>query len=189
MGLKIVGVGGEPATGKTTLFKKLMQHFGIGKSFKFGLCGGSFHHEAQVIVIGLYDESLFSGTDRLSMQVQASAEKFMAWVMGQPEYDGWTIYFEGDRLFAPNFLTFVKGLGLECHWFILDCPPAELKRRHGVRGDGQNETWLKGRQTKIENIAKSHPVSRLPNVTLEDRAAAIETILAATGQPMKLQNP
>ena len=68
---KIVAVGGQPGTGKTTLFRKYME----SKSWKTvepaKLVSAMYNEELDLYILGKYQEGeTFAGTDRLSMAVQ-----------------------------------------------------------------------------------------------------------------------
>ncbi len=155
--IQMIAVGGEPATGKTTLMKYVMTAFGEGKPFKFGKLRAIQFDDAKVFVFGIYDDGVFSGTDRLSMAVITDAKNFVEAVSKDPKWFGWTILHEGDRLFNKAFLDFSAKALHECHFFVLETSDAEKARRHIVRNDTQTETWLKGRVTKIKNICEGIP--------------------------------
>ena len=162
MSLYTVGIGGEPATGKTTLMRRVLRkledtHGHGGKGFRDGLLRGIRFN--LTYVLGIYDEGTFAGTDRLSMAVQTDATTFLR---QQSRVDASpVVLFEGDRLFNHSFLTTCEDLG-ETAWFNLTCPETVLTSRHARRQDTQTALWLKGRRTKILNVKKYHEVVDLP---------------------------
>lgn len=159
--MRTIAIGGVPATGKSTIMRRVMQLIGPGQSFTYGLCRFTLHSQPEgrpsVSVLGTYDEKDFPGTDRLSMGVQPDA---VAFLRSQPFAS--TVVFEGDRLFNGKFLTAASGCGpLEI--YVIETDPALLSMRHSLaRADVQPESWLSGRRTKVANIqaAFKHVVLR-----------------------------
>lgn len=172
---KIVALGGEPATGKTTVVRKLIEQLetrGAFKKFDYGLLRGHCHEAERIVILGIYSPTeTFAGTDRLSMAVMKDAVGFLsrARQLGLKDY---SIVFEGDRLFSSAFLKQCK-LVAPTDIVIVKADALTLKRRHMQRGDSQTEAWLRSRVTKIDNISKSFSdVEYVENETRD----AIETI-------------
>ena len=74
---KVIAIGGEPATGKTTLMFeliKLADDWEIVKPKK--LLDAMYSKKQNLYILGKYanDGNVFQGTDRLSMAVQPDAE-------------------------------------------------------------------------------------------------------------------
>lgn len=143
--MKALALGGQPATGKTTLMKSLLARLEPHANFRYGLLRGSLCKKCAIL--GVYEKGeTFAGTDRLSMAVQPHYERFVA----RGTHD---IVFEGDRLFTKkNLLSLVKTH--ETKIIILEADDKTLKERHEARNDTQKETFLKSRVTKINNIKK-----------------------------------
>lgn len=162
----IVGIGGEPGVGKSTLMRriiaKLNETYGEALIIELDLLKGMIWNEGRsnerVIVFGKYPEGeKYPGTDKLSMAVQAAAVFFLA----HPGFLNAHILFEGDRLFNESFLTAcTESKHRSPHFFILQAPDHVLKQRRRRRGDMMAETFLKGRKTKIANLM------RYPNVNI-----------------------
>jgi dephospho-CoA kinase len=156
---QIVAIGGEPATGKTSLVRDLIFRLGgEGKleKFKFGLLRGHFHRTENLMLLGIYDESTFAGTDRLSMAVINDAIKYLDEIRTRAEFKDAALLFEGDRLFNKRFLDKCK----ECAptaVMVLRVSEETKKQRHIDRGDTQSEVWLRSRKTKIENLLAQYP--------------------------------
>ena len=79
--LSCVAIGGVPATGKSTLMRRIIE---LAKeqtsltTWKYGLLNGYMF--ADVLIIGTYPENeTFGGTDRLSMASPKHMEKFIEW--------------------------------------------------------------------------------------------------------------
>tara|TARA_R110002050_G_scaffold278336_1_gene424363 strand:+ start:41 stop:568 length:528 start_codon:yes stop_codon:yes gene_type:complete len=141
--VKCVAIGGVPATGKSTLVKQILKNYSYNR-FKFGLLRGHFIQKLNIVVMGIYDNDIFCGTDKLSMAVN---KDFIKYVLLKKR----NILFEGDRLFSLNNLELI-----EKHYktkvIILENDSILLKERHEERNDAQSEKFIKGRYTKIKNI-------------------------------------
>jgi len=142
--LKCIAIGGEPATGKTTLmefvFNDLTSH-----SISFGMVKGHYDKSKNLVLMGIYNnQDTFKGTDKLSMAVNTHFVKYV-------EKKQRNILFEGDRLFSLNNLIL-----LDQHYdlriIVLEQSEETLHQRHIDRNDTQSEKFIKGRKTKIKNI-------------------------------------
>jgi len=150
--MKCLAIGGEPATGKTTLMKSIIKNMDGAKTFKYGLLAGMFNEKTSIAVMGIYDgQGTFEGTDRLSMAVN---KDFLSYLEAKckganPRH----IVFEGDRLFSATNLRYILDK-YQTRICILKQSEQALHKRHMARGDTQSEKFLKGRKTKIDNIQK-----------------------------------
>jgi len=144
--MKALVIGGQPATGKTTLVRALLGQLEPSAAFKFGLLRG-FHYK-ECSVLGVYREGdAFAGTDRLSMSVQRHYEQFIARCR-------YPILFEGDRLFTKKNLISLCSL-YDAKVIILEADEQTLTTRHNLRNDTQGVSFLKSRATKIRNIQEA----------------------------------
>jgi hypothetical protein len=153
--MKILAIGGEPCSGKTTLVKTIMA--GLGRSptdFKYGLLRGRRYAATPgVWVLGIYAGETFDGTDKLSMAVQRDAETFLRDIASK--YPDDTVVFEGDRLFNQSFIRVCRELTPEFLGICLTVDEEEKDRRHHSRGDTQSAKFLAGRKTKYLNILEA----------------------------------
>ena len=150
---KLLAVGGVPATGKTTLMRQFMNEFKDWKPTEmFPKVHGHYNRENDIYVLGKYtDGDLFAGTDKLSMAVQPKMLRYLKIVRGVK------IVFEGDRLFTKSFLEEVAlDEGIEMRVMVLEVPPKTVTERHISRNDSQSEKFIKGRETKVNNILNSN---------------------------------
>lgn len=153
----VIAVGGEPASGKTTLLKHIRRNYTNLVEFKDGLVRGAYCPTSMVYFVGVFDDTMFEGTDKLSLSVQPS---FIEFVRKTPNAK---IVFEGDRLFNASIFEQLKSV-----IFVLDIDPTIHTQRHAQRGHEQNETFLKGRKTKIDNIKNTFSHTLLSNNTETD---------------------
>jgi thymidylate kinase len=143
---------GEPGAGKSTLVRALTDSHRPEwrrKPFAHAVYFDEGGRTAAVQIGGDHDQ--FPGTDRLSMSVQPRA---IEWVLSAPAP---AVFAEGDRLATAGFLAALEAVCDEW-WLILLATPFDVAReRRAGRGSDQNETWLRGRQTKVQRLAAAHP--------------------------------
>ena len=171
---KVIAIGGVPASGKTTLMNALRGKLEYKTNFKFGKLVGECYNN-NVFLLGIYDEKLFSGTDRLSMAVQPDAVKFLKKLKSMPE--NYTVIFEGDRLFNQSFIEEIKKIA-NYSLYMLVALPVNVDQRHIDRNDTQTETFKKSRKTKLQNIFNAYvkELVLLNNDNLDDLNNNVEKI-------------
>jgi uridine kinase len=173
--MKVIAIGGEPGAGKSTLMKKILEKYDWEAKYNsFKLV--PYHQYHNNYILGKYEEGeTFSGTDRMSMAVQPEAIKFLASL----DKDAVVIY-EGDRLFTGSFLEHcVDNYDLDIIYLETD---KEVRQdRYRERGSNQNETWLRGRESKIANILSNMTLMfntvKYKNNTLQDQKTIVEYIM------------
>jgi len=173
--MKVIILGGEPATGKTTIMKNLIRRKKL-KSLEHKLLRGSIDKKSKLILLGIYDKGIdedsFCGTDRLSMSVQPDAIAFVE--KASKKYTDYTLLLEGDRLFNQKFLDSIKGYGLAISIIVLGVSKKELHKRHKHReGDTQTDKFLKGRKTKVNNIVINNDVVLMKHEKSKDTKAIV----------------
>jgi len=166
MAKRIIAIGGEPASGKTTMMRKIIKHFQPLRQFKFGLVRGLYSEKKKLYFIGIYDNSTFSGTDKLSMAVQPDFLKLI-----EELHDG-VIVFEGDRLFNQSLFD-----QKACEIYIVETTEQMLEQRHKKRSDNQTDKFKKAKKTKIQNIRKNNEHATLKNITEADLDECVEFII------------
>ena len=154
MANRILALGGKPATGKTTLLREVIKAYKPFIKFNFGLVKGMYFSKHSLYIIGIYDKSVFSGTDKLSMAVQPDFIRFCK------KIENGKILFEGDRLFNQSLFDKV-----DCDIMVIEVNEKIEKQRHKKRNDSQSAKFIKSKQTKIENIKKNNSVDLLNNNT------------------------
>ncbi len=169
---KLIAVGGSPGTGKTTLFRKFME----GKNFQpvepAKLVSAMYCAELDLYILGKYDEGeVFAGTDRLSMAVQPAMQEWIA-------SHNCNVLFEGDRIFNQSFLEFAMGLpDTDLQVVFLNAPKNILEQRYKDRGSEQSEQFLRGRETKYNNLLSNFDlmpyITEFANTNLEEQAKVL----------------
>jgi broad-specificity NMP kinase len=169
---KLIAVGGQPGTGKTTLFRKFME----GKDWidvaPVKLVNASYNLERDLYILGKYEEGqVFAGTDRLSMAVQPPLQDWIA-------SHNCNILFEGDRIFNQSFLEFAMGLpDTDLQVVYLKTTKEVLEQRYKDRGSDQSEQFLKGRETKYSNLLSNFElmpyITEFSNTNLEEQGKVL----------------
>lgn len=169
---KIIAVGGQPGTGKTTLFRKYMEDKQWISTEPAKLVSASYNVERDLYILGKYEEGeTFAGTDRLSMAVQPPLQEWIA-------SHNCNILFEGDRVFNQSFLEFCMGLpDTELQVVYLKVPKDLLEQRYKDRGSDQSEQFLRGRETKYSNLLSNFElmpyITEFVNTNLEEQGKVL----------------
>jgi len=172
--MKVILIGGYPGSGKSFVVKKLI------KLLREKIKGDDFQllqkysmdymlkraKDRDIIVMGLYDErQKFPGTDRFGMNVQPLFEQFVR----EQKDDNTVIVLEGDRLFNGKTISFLWSAGIPYNIVIVQADKNLVHERRQKRSY-QSETWRKGRETKVDNIAKQMPYATYINNNNEEQA-------------------
>jgi dephospho-CoA kinase len=149
--IKVLAIGGEPCSGKTTLVKRFIKESGLQfKKKRVNKLLDLLHDEENgVYILGLYEDSIgtFQGTDKLSMAVQPDAVDFFNSI------DSGTVIFEGDRLFNNKMLDYLSDkFGERFKVLVLSASDEVLEERHTSRNDNQDDKFKTSRKTKVNNI-------------------------------------
>jgi len=175
---RIIAIGGVPGTGKTKLVRSLIeQEKGWESCSPAKLLVAEYNKKLDLYILGKYEEGeVFSGTDRLSMAVQPNAQDWIA------SSDA-NVLFEGDRLFNKSFLDFLLTIpGTELFIAYLRTSESELKNRYKQRGSDQSLTFIKGRETKCNNIKQDMHFRKftheLAHETPEDTKKIIDVMMS-----------
>lgn len=148
--MKLVYLVGMPGVGKTTVMAELLPRL---SSTRRQLTTPIAHEvllaEPETVVgahLGIPRAS-FGGTDALAMNIQPRAA---AWLVTHP-YP--LVLGEGDRLGNGSFFAVMAAADVDLQVVELVCDPAALEARRSGRGSHQDPTWLRGRATKLANLA------------------------------------
>lgn len=173
--MKIIAIGGEPGAGKTTLMRKVLEHFDLEPKYnEFKLV--PYLQKDNIYILGKYEQGeVFSGTDRMSMAVQPEAIKFLKTLPSDS-----VVLYEGDRLFTASFLEHCLE-NYELEIIYLSTQKEVRTERYKERGSEQNETWLQGRETKIANILSNmvlmFNITTYVNNNIEDQKHIFESVV------------
>jgi GTPase SAR1 family protein len=182
-GLSTVALIGEPATGKSTIMRRVIDRLrekskGV-RSFEASLLRGYvFDRTPPVVLFGVYGEGTFGGTDRLSMGVPP---EYVSLVKNYDEYGlgGHVLLWEGDRFTTNGILSASAEGDRDLHLFHVTTDRAWLKDRREQRQ--QDAAWLKGRRSKVLRAAERHDATPLRHTTPDDTERAVETVLETLG--------
>ncbi len=169
---KLIAVGGQPGTGKTTLFRKFMEDKKWIECEPAKLVSAMYNEELDLYILGKYQEGeVFAGTDRLSMAVQPELQK---WIQTHNS----NILFEGDRIFNQSFLEFSMALpSTDLQVVYLKAPKEILEQRYKDRGSDQSEQFLRGRETKYSNLLSNFDlmpyITEFNNTNLEEQGKVL----------------
>ncbi len=180
-----VALGGEPATGKSSLMLRVIESIGEGaRPWAWRTLRGHAFDRSGVLILGLYEGKPFPGTDRLSMQAPADLRR---WLDAGAPGSLRALTFEGDRLFGLSALGALRAAVPGTMLVVLEAGPEELTRRHAARRDGQTEAWLRGRRTKVQRIAREMGAERWESGSLEqaraNAARLTEALRSSPGRP------
>lgn len=148
---------GLPGTGKTTKMRELLAEFRKIEQDELVADGPIKYHrfeKQKIIILGIYDDSTFAGTDRWS---KSSPPKFRQWLLDNAEkYKDYGVLSEGERLSNNPTLDAMFATG-NMKLVLLTVSEAELERRRAARNNTQNESWLRGMKTRIANLCSKYP--------------------------------
>ena len=157
--MKVIAIGGEPGSGKTTLMKNLIEKYKPEPKYNsFKLV--PYLQKDNIYILGKYEDGeVFSGTDRMSMAVQPEVIKFLDFLPKDS-----IIMFEGDRLFTSSFLEHCVD-NFDTKIIHLMTSKSVREERYKLRGSKQNETWL------AVVLAHWHPKESTPRPRTERQSA------------------
>jgi hypothetical protein len=176
--VKVIAMGGEPATGKTTLMFKLISMADDWQMVKpQKLLDAMYSEKLNLYILGKYEtgDNVFQGTDRLSMAVQPDAVAFFE------SLENKNVIFEGDRLFNGKMLDRLSELfPNDFKVLILTASHNTKEQRHVDRKDDQDDKFKNSRATKISNIMGSLTlmdyIETMVNENLDDQSKIIDVI-------------
>jgi dephospho-CoA kinase len=172
--VKIIAIGGEPGAGKTTFMREIIKRTNVEPKYnEYKLV--PYLQKDNIYILGKYEEGTFQGTDRMSMAVQPAAVSFLDTL---PENS--VVLYEGDRLFNNSFLEHCDNK-FDLRIIYLKTSKEVRVQRCKDRGSEQNDTWLAGRETKVNNILSNLTfflkIQSLPNNTIEEQENNIKVVM------------
>lgn len=149
----VLYIMGEPATGKTTVARRLTA--GLPREVMKVPHVSWTHFNDDIAELG-HEREAFGGTDVLSLAAQPHIIQHME----DGDLANYTFLFgEGDRLANPKFFNACLHLGYDLRVYALVPPAKVVERRRAERnallGHGNKphtDRWIKTRQTKVNNL-------------------------------------
>lgn len=177
--LYIIGV---PAAGKSTLVREVTRE-AIAEP---GTVGGVAVVTYRVAGIPIARElgrrrDKFSGTDALSMSVLPKALGALEAMRDSAMHQ---VFAEGDRLANMRFLTAARNQGWSVVVLHLKVSDATAAFRRAERGSTQNEGWLRGRHTKVANLARDARAAGFPVLTVHGEGTPAEVAAQVASVPV-----
>lgn len=180
----VVAIGGEPATGKTTLILAVLLRLGGpgAADVKLGCARGHVLLDGRLLVLGNYRlGGPFGGTDRLSMAVQPDALDLITCHVSRGR--GHRVLFEGDRLYNRKLFFALRARGHTLALFRAVATEAQLSARQRARGNKQSQTFLRSRRTKQDNIQAHESVRCVDLNAAQDTALFAEQLATWARSP------
>ena len=140
----LIALIGMPGSGKSTIMKEWMQNW----EWTYHRDGLVDHYvSGDLIVLGRYDEGeVFSGTDRLAMNVMPEAIEFLE------KQEDKIVVFEGDRLSSSKFFRAALDLGYDLKVLNITVLDNIREERYLERGSDQSKQFIESRRTKVKNL-------------------------------------
>lgn len=152
---KSIGLIGEPAVGKTTVMRKLIESLQF-KPHKLDRAKWMECEEQKLILIGSYFGHIFDGSDRLSMSCYSDLETMLQYFQQSDALCSYTVLWEGDRLARKRWLDALTLCGYELKLFHLRADLETVNERRRRRGTKQNASWVSGRRNLCRRLADEH---------------------------------
>ena len=176
----VLAIGGPPASGKTTLMKKI---FALADDWSekrqpVKLLDGYYSKKLNTWTLGVYEDSggTFQGTDKLSKQVPPQLVKFIRENADKPV----NILFEVANVVTSKTLGEIVDCDINFAMLRLMVASSLKESRHNVRGDKQNDQFKKAKETQIENVATNpklfDSVVEVRNENNHDQATILKMI-------------
>ena len=149
--MSVIMIGGEPATGKTTLVSRVIEDLCNPINIDPLPLFPCQQHD-DVLVVGRYAPGkTFNGTDGLSYSAIPKFRQFIEQEYMKHKH----IICEGDRFFRMKDIEWLVSGYFDAQIYVIHASPNVLEERHKKRGDTQGQTWLSGRRTQIRNICSN----------------------------------
>lgn len=182
--VKIIGIGGDMASGKSYLVRTLLGLHRTRAIFRSVTVEFTRLTNVTLLAIGKYDQSRYPGTDfmyhpNLETDVLAclnliNTNKTIGERVG--------VIFEGDRLFKNKFINMIKDV-FPIKLIMLQVTQDVIFKRHMLRCDNQQMKQIMLKEKRNRNLLKSNPlISPMDNNTPEDFNNITSFILSEIGE-------
>ena len=163
-----VGLIGEPGVGKTTVMRSVFEGTNLEPD-RLGASKWMISQEHKLIVMGVYGQGVFDGTDRLSMSCYADLEESL--ICFDTLYPDYVVLWEGDRLTRNRWIDALVANKYEVQVFHLTANPLISQLRRDSRGSNQHPSWITGRNTGSKKIATERDATTID--MSDDRMAGV----------------
>ena len=164
-------IGGEPCTGKSKLVRQIKNQYSVDREFEYKKLLKGYRND-KTEIMGIYNDELFDGTDRLSMAVQPV---FLDYI--ERKENNRHVILEGDRLFKKSLIENLFNGEHNFRIIILKASKNSKEYRHKSRKDNQTEKWLNSKKTTIENVQKLYRYSEFYNENESDCKKIISYVM------------
>lgn len=175
---KIIGIGGNLATGKSYLIRHLLGRTRQRAVFKSITV--ERNPTLKLFAIGRYDHTRYPGTDFMYTPTLESDVITFATTIVPTHYPDHFVIFEGNRLFKSSFIDLItRHPSLDVTLIMLTVTPDTLFHRHLLRQDNQTITDITANDRRNTNLLKKYTdlIHPLPNNTEQDFTTLVERIL------------
>jgi ABC-type cobalamin/Fe3+-siderophores transport system ATPase subunit len=146
----LVYVIGYPGCGKTTAMQKAIGMDNVLEQDTL-LQKKPFAHTVYpsgIVELGRQRDT-YGGTDSLALNVQPAVVKWLR------DIDAPVVVGEGDRLANYKFFNSVALMGRSLAIVHIKCGELTARKRAWERGSRFNESWLKGRISKVDSLVQT----------------------------------
>lgn len=176
--MKILIIGGVPATGKSCMMLEIIKRLEQKEKrslFVNNGVNGLLFAKQKILILGSYERDDFPGTDTLSMNIQPKVVSLLKAMKD----DDVSVCCEGDRLFNESFIQSIKAMKIPYQIIILEVTADIVASRRSKRAKEQNAIWLKGRASKVANIQHDprFVVKTIPNNNLKQLESGVLMVL------------
>lgn len=171
---KSIGLIGEPAVGKTTVMRKVIDGLQF-KPYKLDLAKWMECEEQKLVLMGSYSGHTFDGTDRLGFGCYSDLETMLQYFQQSATLSTYNILWEGDRLTRRRWFDALALHGYELKLFHLRADLDTVNERRRRRGAATKTPWIKSRKSLCERFAAEYSAEEfvIHDETAADRFAEL----------------
>lgn len=172
--MKVLGIGGDMASGKSYLVRQLLgptRKRGAFKNIVF-----EYNPARRLFAIGKYDKSRYPGTDFMyHPQLESNVFDFLLWV--EATHPDSLVVFEGDRVYKDVVIERIRPR-FDCTFIMLTVTEETCFLRHMKRQDNQQMKQIRLKERRNQNMLKRHPfITPMANNTPDDYKTIVQFIL------------
>jgi hypothetical protein len=176
--VRVVGVGGEPWVGKSTFLSRVVAGWGRARSQRLSVLRLLEYPAVQCSILGVLKGGRFQGSDAVAGDSKPEALALVRAWSKLPERSGWSLWFEGGKLFERGFLSACEQVA-ECRWLVLYADPDTVAERRAAAGVVNDPAWLSSRRSSVPAVLAKHRVEFLGCNAVPDLPAWVPVARAA----------